>query len=271
MSDGEPVFDAPPVVEVSISVLFAPLLGLRAVHLGLLAQRWQESYPRTEEYEPLPPLQESTAGHGAAPSFTLSIEQSPLPRTWFIDPTEEYVVQVQRDRLVLNWRRRGEDYPHYAQLRPRFVQVFTDFAAFLDDHQVGEITPTQCHVTYVNAIPTDSIDSDTDAVGGLLAGWSGEHSSTVSLGPDAVAIWMRYPIEESPGDRVGYLSVNVSPALSNDKAEPVLIMEMTARGRPVSSDLAGVTKFTDAGHHAIVTMFASLTTPAMHTVWRRRS
>lgn len=104
----EPVFDNPPVAEVTLSVQFAPLFDLTAVHIGKLWETWAEDYPNTEEHDELAPLPDEATASRLAPSLHIAIRDRPLPRTWFLDALGEHVIQVQRDRLVLNWRRREE-------------------------------------------------------------------------------------------------------------------------------------------------------------------
>ena len=49
----------------------------------------------------------------------------------------------------------------------------------------------------------------------------------------------------------------------------MLIMNLTARGAPLTDDLDGVLGFLDIGHEAIVTTFDAVTTSEMHTLWEK--
>jgi len=263
----EPVFDRPPVAEVTLSVQFAPLLDMTAVHIGKLWETWAEEYPNTEEHDELAPLPDEASASRLAPSFHIAIRDRPLPRTWFLDSAGEHVIQVQRDRLVLNWRRREDGYPHYSLLLPRFRSVYEQFVSFADELEIGAVTPNQCHVTYLNPIPLSGDGACPDGLPGLLEGWSAGYSTLPSLEGDEATIQLRYPIEMDADVRVGSLHVSAGSAINATTAEPVLLLEMTARGKPLASSLDGVVDFFDLGHYAIVTMFAALTTSEMHNVW----
>lgn len=267
----EPVFQRPPVAEVTLSVQFESLHSLSAVDIGRLAEMWSGTYPGHEEHDELAPLQDEVAASRAAPSLQLMLVNRSLPRTWFLDEAGEHVVQVQRDRLVLNWRRQDDgSYPHYSELLPRFRTVFEQFAAFVADRGL-EIVPNQCHVTYLNPIPLEGEDGCPDGLPGLLAGWSGTYSGPASLPDGDASLQLRYPIADSNDQLVGRLLVSAGSATKAPTGETFLLLEMTARGRPLGPDLEGIVSFLDLGHTAIVTMFAALTTAEMHTVWGRET
>jgi len=263
----EPAFDRPPVAEVTLSVQYTPLLNMTAVHIGKLWEMWALDYPQTEEHDELGPLPDEAVPSHLAPSFHISIRDRPLPRTWFLDSGGEHVIQVQRDRLVLNWRRRESGFPHYSLLLPRFRSVYEQFASFVGEMGIGALTPNQCHVTYLNPVPLSGDGACPEGLSGLLEGWSGASSSQPSLEGDEAAIQLRYPIETDVGVRVGSLHVSAGSALNANTEEPVLLLEMTARGKPLEPSLDGVVAFLNLGHYAIVTMFAALTTSEMHSVW----
>lgn len=266
----EPKFDRPPVAEVTISVQFEPLLGLSTIHIGRLWSEWIDEYPHTEEHDELAPLPDEALAGQLPPSFRFSVANRPLPRTWFLDPAGEHVIQVQRDRLVLNWRRQGGAYPHYSLLLTKFRSVYEQFASFVAQQEIGPLVPNQCHVTYLNLIPLSGEASCPSGLSGLLVGWSDDCTDPSSLAGQEVTIQMRYPIITKPAELVGRLYVGASYAVNSTTDERVLLLEMTARGRPLTLSLDGVVTFLDLGHHAIVTTFAAITTPEMHTVWGKQ-
>lgn len=235
----EPVFDNPPVAEVTLSVQFAPLFDLTAVHIGKLWETWAEDYPNTEEHDELAPLPDEATASRLAPSLHIAIRDRPLPRTWFLDALGEHVIQVQRDRLVLNWRRREDEYPHYSLLLPRFRTVFEQFVSFAEDTQLGTVTPDQCHVTYLNLIPLSGEGACPGGLAGLLEGWSADYSTPPSLVGEEAMIQLTYPIETDAGERAGSLHVSAGSVVDATTEEPALLLEMTARGRPLAPTLRG--------------------------------
>ena len=271
-SPGHPVFERPPVAEVTLSVQFDPLDALHAAHIGRIWDRWADSYPRHEEHDELGPMPDEVTAVPLEAGVVFKITDStPLPRTWFLDGVGEHIVQVQRDRLVLNWRRQDNGgYPHYTELLPQFRTVFETFEGFASEHDLGRVMPNQCQVTYLNPIPLDGELGCPDGLPGLLEGWSGATSEPPSLGGGEASVRIRYPLIAEDEVLLGRLFVNAGTAIASDTNEPVLLMEMTARGRPIGDGLEGVVRFLDIGHDAIVTMFAALTTKTMQTRWGRQ-
>ena len=49
-------FSDPPVVEVALSVQFAPVGGLSSYRSGELYERWRSDYPRVSQQAEVPPL-----------------------------------------------------------------------------------------------------------------------------------------------------------------------------------------------------------------------
>ena len=76
-----------------------------------------------------------------------------LPNTWFLSEDGVQLVQVQHDRLTLNWRELDHPvtYPRYEALRARFQELL----AMLQEcvKEAGKKAGiTHCEVTYVNPI-----------------------------------------------------------------------------------------------------------------------
>ena len=106
----------------ALGIQFRPLFGLRAVELAGLRERWRPSYPLVQELLPLPPTIEAA---GPAP-VAFSLGPAFQSRLWFLDDRQAELVQLQHDRLTVNWRKSTEDtvYPRYAHLRQVFVDRF---------------------------------------------------------------------------------------------------------------------------------------------------
>lgn len=265
-----PRFANPPVAEVTISVQFEPLAGLHAAHIGRLWDVWAGRYPQHEEHDALAPMPDERQDGARRPALVLTLtDETPLPRTWFLDEAGEHVVQIQRDRFVLNWRRQDEHYPHYAELLPRFREDFETFTSFAADQGLGRVEPNRCQITYLNPIPLEGERSCPDGLRGLLAGWSGAHSEPPTLAGGDASVQVRYPIVVE-GAPIGLLFVSAGAAVRADNDQPVLLLELTARGRATGPSLDDIATFLDHGHDAIVTMFAAVTTPEMHAVWGRQ-
>src|SRR6266853_3619411 len=155
-----PEFDEPPVVEVAISLQFKTLESLRSPHFGLLWDAFRAyGYSRIEEHAELEPAFEEFE---ASPTPKVGIrvqtfdDAPPPPRIWFLNEHQDELIQVQRDRLIVNWRKgaQAEPYPRYIRIIERFRSALSSFTEFTATHKLGDVVPMQCEVTYVNHMPS---------------------------------------------------------------------------------------------------------------------
>ena len=139
-------FQNPPINELIIATYFEPLIAeLRSEHIGLFWARIRNDFPKVEQQGPV----------GSIEAFQVTgNEFVPIPRYWFISEDEVNLIQVQRNAFMLNWRRRNEEYPHFADhLKPTFDKYFQVFEDFLrEDVGVGDPGIDLCELTYVNTI-----------------------------------------------------------------------------------------------------------------------
>src|SRR5207253_3100887 len=109
-----PLFESPPVTEVSMGV-HAQGLKLRAVDLGALHVRFADRYPLVEEHPPAP-IQVEQFGTGLAPRVQFEfLNRPPLPMLVFLAEDRTSLVQVQEGYFQCAWRRSTEEatYPRY--------------------------------------------------------------------------------------------------------------------------------------------------------------
>lgn len=264
-------FDRPPVTEVALGVQFDPLTLLTTTRIGLLWARFRDRYPVTEEQAPLPSVMEE---FGPKRTFNFGLEihamgTPPLPRCWFLNEASSDLIQVQQDRFVRNWRKRdtGNEYPRYGQIREAFTSSLNEFITFLADEQLGTLVPNQCEITYIDHLP---VGDGWDGFGQLqqvLSVWSGRYSVPFLPEPEDVMMRLRYVIPDAQGKPIGRLHVTVEPGVRRADGVLVLILTVTARGRPEGAGIDGVLRFLDRGHEWAARGFVSLTTPHMHALW----
>jgi uncharacterized protein (TIGR04255 family) len=268
-----PEFGQPPVVEVALSVQFKRLEHMRSAHLGLLWDKFRHQFPRTEDYGPLPPAYERFDQSPTQPQLGVEIrayDVPPLPRAWFLNEGGTELIQIQPDRFMRNWRKVGESdqYVRYAHIQEKFAAGLGDFERFIGQERLGEFTPNQCEVTYVNHIISGEGWASHGELGKILCAWSGRNSDAFLPTPEGIGISVYWVIPYE-GQAVGRLHMALQPAYRVVDGKPMYILNLTARGSPIGADVAGALKFLDIGHEWIVRGFASMTTKEMHRVWRR--
>jgi uncharacterized protein (TIGR04255 family) len=262
-----PEYDRPPVVEMAIGVQFRPLDRLRGLTLGPLRELWRAEYPTIEEHPALAPALEGSP-QLAQPGLQLGLVPLPPVRQLFLSSSGAELVQVQPERLLVNWRAGDEiptKYPRYPHMREVFQRRFADLAQFTNSEGLGELEVSQAELTYVNVIET-TID-DLGRVDGFLRGWSGTPGHHLGE-PEQSRLTLTFLVP-GIGQPPVRLYVEINPARKLN-GEPVLFLTLTVRGDPGGRNLSEALKFLDAAHDHLVRSFDELTEEAMHDAWGRR-
>jgi uncharacterized protein (TIGR04255 family) len=270
-----PEFDEPPVTEVYLSLQFKPLPALTAAHVGLLWTEFRSEFPRVEQRPPV--ISEVEAfGPPAKPQVRILISQPDEPvdapwRFWFIDDSGNELIQVQKDRLIHNWRKvtGTEVYPRYETIRSKFESDLRRFEAFVDTEGLGSIVPVQCEIQYLNHIVAGQGWQNHSEVSRVVTKWGGTYSEEFLPEPEDALLNFRYRIPDPDGSPIGRLRVKVQPAIRDRDQVPMIVLSMTARGLIPDAAMAGVLEFFDEGRRWIVRGFTALTTPEMHRIWKR--
>ena len=265
--DQLPEYSKPPVIEVVCGVLFESIEGLLAPHLGLLWNAFKADYPQCQEHPPLAPVIEQF-GESTPMQFELT-GTPPLPRTWFIQSTENGIVQVQRDRFLHNWKKvqADDEYPRFSEVISMFRERLASFDAFLAEAELGPIRPRQYELTYVNHIPADKGFEGLADIGEVLPDscWRKEPNRFLPE-PDGINWRTSFRLPEC----AGRLHVTVRSAVRQQDQVPILLLELTARGIGEDPSRKSMWAWFDTAHEWIVRGFTDLTSGNLHTnVWRR--
>jgi uncharacterized protein (TIGR04255 family) len=257
-----PTFDRPPVVEVVLGFEFQPVAEFGAVRLAQLAMLWQARYPVVQEQQPLP-MSPPIGVPGQFPAMFVNIG-APAIRLWLLSEDGSLLLQLQRDRLILNWRHASSDpYPHYDTLRPQFVRALRELTAFVREHGLGSIVGSAVEVSYVNEVVTES---GLPSLSGILTAVSGQDHH---LGmPVASRIIQAYNAR-STGSGPAVLTLTAD---TQGRGPNSTLITLTYRAA-VSLDATeeDVMGTMDLGHRDVLIGFAESTTDAMHTAWGRTS
>jgi uncharacterized protein (TIGR04255 family) len=260
-----PDFENPPLSEVAISLQFAQLSTFSVVHAGLLWDKFKGRFPRVEYKGRLQPAFE-TFGlmKPSTPKLQLQLAEVPdLPRLWFVDSASSELVQFQPDRFIHNWRKVGEGsaYPRYEAIRASFLDELQTLQSFVSQHELGEITPNQCEVTYVNTLRVPQQERPFKFFQPIDVPQVGEFEDA--------GVTLRYRLNDSDGKPIGRITVQAVPGI-DPNGENVTQLSITGRGPPSKPSIAAAMEFFDQARLAIVHTFAALTTTEMHNRWDRK-
>src|SRR6185369_17512255 len=119
-----PDYARPPVNEVVIGLSFAKL-RLNQVHIGLLWSTVRDRYPSQQDTVPTQTVLE--AFDEPLNLEAVDLEELPLRRSWFIGKEPQWLLQIQENRLVHNWRRLNptDVYPHFEECLARFMYAWS--------------------------------------------------------------------------------------------------------------------------------------------------
>ena len=266
-----PDFTNPPVIETVLSLQFAPLEKFGILHFGLYWQKIRTDYPRSELHPPLPSVTEefgpNPIPHGIDLKLALGFPFGPPVRFWFIDESDNRLLQIQNGRFIYNWRKiKGDEaYPRYEGIREKFKEEWVRYCTFLEEENLGTPEVNQCEVTYVNHIEYDAGWKGYGELSKVIACWKGSYSGTFLPPPEKINLNVRHLL---PG-KEGRLHISLEPVLRSGDAVEVLQLNLTARGAPGSSNVEDIFRWLDLGREWIVRGFTDFTTENMHKHWRR--
>ena len=196
-------------------------------------------------------------------------EKPPVPRVWFLNADKTSLIQIQPDRFIHNWRKvtGQEAYPRYETIRQQFSNEVADFIAFLEAEKLGGVVVTQCEVTYINHIEPNGVWERHGQVASLLRHWTDLPEGGFLPESEDVRMQIRHVIRNESGNPVGRLLTVLQPVWKTKDNSPVLTLNLTARGGPLSDGIDGAFLFFNLGRNWIVRGFENLTTDVMHQKW----
>ncbi len=264
-----PRFGNPPVTETVLGLEFKPLEKWDVPYFGLYWQTIRAEFP---EFEVKPPVvsQIERFDGGIEPTRNLRFLSHPEIRCWYIKADKRTLVQVQRDRFIVNWRKgsQSDQYPHYEEtMRPFFQNELRRFKRFVEEYQLGEVGAIQCEVTYINHLEKGKEWDGASEIGRVFTSWANQFRTSFLPKPEDAEFGLRFALPNN----IGRLHVSVQPAIRNSDKKEILQLTLTVRGKPADNNENAIMAFLDLGREWVVRGFAELTTPEMHKLWERSS
>lgn len=258
-----PAYDRPPVVEVALAVQFEDDIGYRLIDLAEIARVWSDALPKVEERHPLPPM----TLHPEGPNVALKLsEEIDTPLLWLQNEQGDQLLQLQQDRLTVNWRRLPPNtpYPRYASIRQFFGDTWKQLTGLLKHMELAAPEPSICEVLYLNQLDAHNGWQSVEDMSTLIAPWAGSVSDDFLPKADQAGFFTRF---ELPDER-GWLVIDSRPGQLRDNVE-VQFLRLVSRGIADPPNLEGILDFMDLAHEWIVRGFTSITTAKAHTIWGR--
>lgn len=243
-------FVRPPVAEVSVGVVFSPRPDLLIAHIGDFWSLIRDRYPRTEHAQ-------LVLGEGEAP--VQDRFGNWLPRVWFLGEDNSMVVQVQQDRLYVNWRATDKEspYPRFPAVKNEFDRVWLLFVDRVAALTGAQPVPVRVELSYTNFILGGDTVRSTADLSRVLKDfrWAEDHKFLSP--PSGIALNMTFPLRSGAGT----LRVRTATAeRANDRARG-LHLELQVVAAPIAGQ--SIDELIEEGHQTIVHAFEDLTTSEM--------
>ncbi len=262
-------FARPPVEEVVLNVLFNPLDRLLAPHLGEIWQEFKkDGFAHIVERPPVVPAVEmSVPAQDAQVRFS---DAPDLARIWFIHKTDTEIIQVQRDRFTFNWREAGPDqgYPGFSAIYEKFEGFYTRFTQTVNNMQIGEVTPLQYELTYIDQLRHGDGWDTLDDIGKIYNLFiHSPQTKSFWSGMEAVNFQASFPV----ADLHGRLHLAMGNRIKLPEERHTLQTDFTVRGFPENAEDTMTTWFKSARDH-IREKFVSMFSNDIQTrIWERKS
>ncbi len=261
-----PHFESPPVAEVVCGIQFDPLPDFRSTHFGAFLQTVRDDYPNTEDRAPLDEIRETE--QGPTPKAEIGfLEMPPLRRIFYVDRSENFLLQLQPSRFLANWRKLKEDdkYPRYATTFPRFTSGWALFRQFADEAKLGPINANQYELSYINHIEEhdEAFPSGIEQFLPLFA-WKSAQSEHFLPRPSHGMLRLAFNLPEGRGR----LHISLGHGVRPRDNKKIAVADFTARG-PAKADWSDLGSWFSLAHEWIVRGFTDLTSTKAHQIWRR--
>ncbi len=264
-----PDYDQPPVIEVVCGTQFEPLEGFQATAFGLLWQRFRSEYPICKQQSPLAQVIERVGDPVEEEPHVELSSVPPLPRMFFIHQAPCWLLQVQGDRFLHNWRKQEETdvYPHFPEVFKRFWSAWQRFLDFCRDEKIGAPRVNQLEVTYINHIIQGEGWEGLGTIGEVFPDVTWQAQRSFLPTPESVTWKACFALP----DAAGRLHASVRHAVRRRDMQSVLLCELTARGVPSSLDDDAIRDWFHLGREWIVRGFADLADETLQDeIWKRK-
>ena len=256
-----PSYQRPPVNEVAVGIHYVSDMALGLRDMFRIHSFFEDRYPGLEEYPLLPKIVES-ADQMPSVEFAFVGGQAILPRLWFVGVSPTEIVQLQRDRLVVNWRKMTESDTYLrfdAHVKPAFIDAHRRLVLALDEMGSTEPAIERIEVAYVNAIIMESGDTLATVLRPLRP--SEERGFLPEV--DGLQMQLTYKVPQLDG---GSLLIGIGSATRKEDGASTVIMQLTVRAK-TDGTFDHALQCIDVAREWIVRGFTDMSTDLMHERW----
>ena len=264
-------YERPPIVEVALSIQFSatPTIGIE--RFGEFWSSHKAAYPDVAVVPSIPPCTEDfgheTRWRPLNPKFSFS--DKPECRLQMKSSDGQWMAQLQADRVVVNWLKKGDDYSRFPEALSRFVSFLNKWTEYLDSSDLAETQLQFWELSYVNRIEKKDLWATPADWPSVFPGLFGEASAMAGnqdlRGFQGHWVW-------HIADPLSNIYVDLRPGVSKENAsEDVIFFRLTARG-PFTFEngedrVEGIKSNFSGGRAAIANLFNKIISTNAKQAW----
>lgn len=239
-------FSKPPVNELVFNLSFSST-GFQVAHLGSFWDTVKNNYPITSTHQPI------------LNSISIDEAYPIIPRAWFEDESKNYLIQLQSDKFVFNWRqiKTSDKYPEFDNILPRFsslVDIFTNWA----NKNLSHFKFQKYELSYINHLDD-------------ISGWKSSTDTfklikffDPQLGSKRVKL-MSGTINYESSEPGTSIIIGLKQGIKSTDKKPVAVFEL---GASKISDGTDINTWFEKANEILNTEFLDLTTDEVKKSWR---
>jgi uncharacterized protein (TIGR04255 family) len=219
----------PPIYEVICEIHTEKISNLDALSQGHFWSTIREEFPYKEVKPPI-------AAHTG-----LNLQTgTPKTRGWFKNSEENYLIQLQDDRFVLNWRRTGDTYPRFGNqggqngIVDKTLEIFNDFEEFCEKNLKEEPSVKHLELGKINVLQQNEYWDNVEELSEIIPCFEGLFSQLNETSPRAN---IAYQTTSANGQKIQTKIQSAQLAeVQNEKRRQAFRVEFRARKSCASND-----------------------------------
>jgi uncharacterized protein (TIGR04255 family) len=249
-------FKNPPINELVVGVYFASEVAtLRAEHIGVFWSSIRTEFPKIQQ-QPVLTAPNAAVLPGLI-ELSFSNEFFPMPRYWLEASDDAYLMQIQKDAFIYNWRKRGNEYPHFDAVKRAFDRNLARYTDFLNaEFKIATMPISVAELTYVNIIEPCDYWRGIDDTRNVLPSFELATGDPTGHGASNVG-FNQVVVERYATD----LTVRTIVRIVMKGDTPALIIELRCSGNQADSSKSAVDAWYDRAHDLVGECFLRMTSP----------
>ena len=243
-------FERPPLNEVVLGQTFFPRPDFLIPHIGEFSARLRDRYTKAQHAQ-------IVLGEGETP--VQDSNGNWIPRVWLISSDDTWLVQIQQDRLYVNWRQAGatSSYVRFPAIKAEFDRVWAILNDVVLTTTGAALQPQRLELSYTNIIPSGDAWKTVPDLRNVLKDFQWKDGARSLPAPSRYSSQLEFQLPQHETSMV--VRSDIGKRTSDGLG--ILRVELRVTG---SAQGTSLDEWVEAAHQHIVHGFKDLTTTEMH-------